>query len=248
MQIDRADTIKTIKDLRESYNRIYRAEPIGASKRHYRWVVDLLDWPQRGKLLDIACGAGHFMAEASDRSLCFGLDLADEAVNLARKNCCSGMFAIASGEALPWKSESFDMVTNLGSLEHFLSPEKGIQEIARVLRADGKACLLLPNSKYVWDLARSAIGRRRRSGSTQELSRSGNLEEWKNLLVLNGLEISRIVKCNNFPDKYNLRGLFLRFTNWMIPLAWGYHFAFICRRRREEITVHSDIDNRLICE
>ncbi len=49
------------------------------------------------------------------------------------------------GESLPFEDDSFDVVTCIGSLEHFPDPAAGAGEMARVLRPGGTAVIFVPN-------------------------------------------------------------------------------------------------------
>ena len=51
------------------------------------------------------------------------------------------------GEALPFKRRSIDKVMCKGSLDHFIDPEKTIEEMHRVLKPEGAAVIALANFK-----------------------------------------------------------------------------------------------------
>src|SRR5262245_58723301 len=116
------------------------------SAAFYDWVLDLVQ-PRAGtRLLDVACGSGGFLQRALDRGLdVVGIDVSPAAIELAAKRLPGADGQVGDAAQLPFAPSSFGLVTCLGSLEHFPSPERGAAEIARVVRPDGRAILFVPN-------------------------------------------------------------------------------------------------------
>ncbi len=54
-------------------------------------------------------------------------------------------FVQAWSDALPFRSESFDAAICKGALDHFDRPERAIEEMARITRADGRVVLAIAN-------------------------------------------------------------------------------------------------------
>jgi len=148
-------------------------------------------------LLDIACGGGHFLRAAlAAGTVAVGVDLSTEALKLARANAPGAALLCANGEGLPFGPSTFDYAVNLGGLEHFLDPALGVREMARVLKPDGRAVLLLPNSYFLMTILNVW-----RSGSTgrrtdQEVDRWATRGEWTRLLDENGLRVRSVLKYN----------------------------------------------------
>ncbi len=65
-----------------------------------------------------------------------------------------------SGEALPFKSQSFDLVLCLDYLEHVENDDLALKEIARVLKNGGQAILVTPHTGdfFLFHKLRSALG------------------------------------------------------------------------------------------
>ncbi len=217
-----------IKQLKDSYDEIYKKIPLRESEEHYKWVTSVLA-PERDKLLlDIACGGGYFLAEAEKTGLnSFGLDLSKVALLIAKKNTSQSKLICGDGEALPFKNDFFDYIINLGSLEHFLNPGIGLREMHRILKKDGKAIILLPNSYFlmtIWNIIRKGDTMRE---TKQKMDRWATKAEWVELIEGNGLKVNKILKYNykssNTPLKYKILRPF-------IPLNLSYCFLFVCRK------------------
>jgi ubiquinone/menaquinone biosynthesis C-methylase UbiE len=97
------------------------------------------------KCLDVACGGAHFLAYAQPRvAQAFGCDLSASALRESRRRLNQGELLQANGQALPYADGYFDLVTCLGSLEHFLDVSAGVSEMARVLNGSGRVLILAP--------------------------------------------------------------------------------------------------------
>lgn len=80
------------------------------------------------KSLDIACGEGWIERLDPD---CIGVDFSQNALQNAKKNGAR-VLVCAQAEHLPFKDNAFDVCLCAGSLEHFVDPQKAINEAARV--------------------------------------------------------------------------------------------------------------------
>lgn len=133
------------KKLRESYNRIYRKNPIKESEEHYRWIIDVLEIKKGDRIMDVACGGGYLLKVAKNRGLdCIGIDISIEALRIVKQQPTKTKVICGDAEALPFQGESFEVITNLGSLEHFINPSKGLHEMHRVLKTGGRAAFCSP--------------------------------------------------------------------------------------------------------
>ncbi len=218
----------TEEALKKSYDEIYRTRPIADIPEYYRWVLKKLEVEPGRKLLDVACGLGVLLREAKALGLkTYGIDISEVAVEMARRNSPQSEIIEGSGENLPYPDDFFDYVTNLGSLEHFLHPEKGIREMERVLNPNGKAAVLLPNS-YWW----KGIIKVWRTGDyvdqEQDLERFATRNEWIRLLEENGLKVIKTIKFNGYSKAWWKRVL----KELILPVNLSYHFLFICRPKK----------------
>jgi len=104
------------------------------------------------RLLDACCGPGYLAGRALERgAVVDGVDIAQAMVELAVALYPAARFQVGDCEELRYGDDTFDgVVCNLG-LHHLTSPERGVAEFARVLRAAGRLSLT------VWDENRSAL-------------------------------------------------------------------------------------------
>jgi len=105
--------------------------------------------PLTGKTyFDLGCGAGWAARLARNEggaARVIGLDFSRTAVELARRHTPQILWIQADGTALPVADASVDALHCDGALEHFPDPDKGLAEVARILKRDGRAVILVPN-------------------------------------------------------------------------------------------------------
>lgn len=113
------------------------------SKVKAPWVVERIRarFGDRSiELLDVGCGAGFLTNELATQNFHItGLDSSVDSLRTAGKHDPTGNVRYVEGNAyeLPFANQSFDAVAAMDFLEHVESPQKVIQEIARVLRPGG---------------------------------------------------------------------------------------------------------------
>ena len=105
------------------------------------------------RILDVGCGTGatlkHIQGAILPGSNPCGIDFSDEAVHFCRRRGLS-MALVASGSALPFPGDHFDLAISLDVICHKGIPDKGapLREIRRVLKPGGLLVLNLP--AYQW--------------------------------------------------------------------------------------------------
>ena len=95
-------------------------------------------------ILDVGCGTGRFLRAASIRwpqAQLLGVDPAEQMVLEAVRLNPQATFKVGFAKSLPIPDESADIVVSSLSFHHWEDHQKGIQEIARVLRPEGLLCL-----------------------------------------------------------------------------------------------------------
>lgn len=98
-----------------------------------------------GRLLDVGCGTGAFLAalaEARSPAGLAGVDLAPAMLAVARARLPAEVgLEVASADALPFPDARFDTVASLSAFHFFRRPEAALGEMRRVLRPGGTLVL-----------------------------------------------------------------------------------------------------------
>jgi SAM-dependent methyltransferase len=205
------------------------------SAAFYDWVLDLVQPRAGSRLLDVACGSGGFLQRARARGLeVVGLDVSPAAIELAAKRLPGADLRVGDAEQLPFELSSFDLVTCLGSLEHFPSPQRGAAEIARVVRPDGRAIVFVPNLFFlghVWFGLRHGT---QPSEGGQDFSETFRTSEgWRSLLEGSGLVVERWEPWNTIHASEKVGRATMRLWNVfsrVVPRHGAYAFAYVCRK------------------
>lgn len=103
------------------------------------------EWHRPGRLLDVGCGDGAFLARAEARGWSVvGLETSPEAAALARAAIRGPVIGAPLEEAqVPGE---FDAVTFWDSLEHLVDPAGALRQVAAHLRPGGLVGVTMPNA------------------------------------------------------------------------------------------------------
>lgn len=113
-----------------------------------------------GRLLDVGCGDGFFLAVALQRGWeVYGLDNSPGAIDAAKQKFGDRVTLDTLSKAC-YPSASFDVVTLFEVLEHLPNPIDHLREIHRILKPGGWICLSVPNfaSLERWIFGRWWVG------------------------------------------------------------------------------------------
>jgi SAM-dependent methyltransferase len=156
------------------------------------------------------------------------------AVEAARARLPGVEVAVADAAKLPFEDASFDRVTCLGSLEHFVDPQAAAREIARVLQDDGKAVILLPNLFFVGHVYFGLRhGAQPSEGGQRFSERYLSTEGWSNLLEGAGLEIRSRYPWNYIYATRKVPPLVILLWNLvsrLVPDNGAYAHAYVCAK------------------
>ena len=111
----------------------------------YRAVIERLG---PGRLLDVGCGQGfESIGLAGPGRTVVGVDYSAEATGTARDRHGGEGLVVAQMNALElgFSAASFDWVCSSHLIEHFVTPEDHVRELARVVSDDGAVFFLTPN-------------------------------------------------------------------------------------------------------
>jgi len=100
-------------------------------------------------VLDAGCGTGYgsaYLAEAARRVV--GVDVSEEALQYARERYAAPNVEFVHGDLqeLAYADASFDVVVSFETLEHLERPESLVQQVVRLLRADGVFVVSTPHA------------------------------------------------------------------------------------------------------
>jgi ubiquinone/menaquinone biosynthesis C-methylase UbiE len=225
--------------IKKFYNNVYKKGDIRDDTRLYRLIVALINPLPFTRLLDVGCGIGCLLYEAVKRNISvFGLDISSEALAKLRTILSPANVCVADGEKIPFKDASFEYVISLGSIEHFLHLEEGIREIKRVLKSNGLAILLLPNSFYFGDILKVLFtGKSDEQWQIQE--KLLTKEQWRLLVEGNGLAVKKIYKYNKYPQffqegTFKIKSVRKYIKTFLMknfcPLNLAWQFVFVCSK------------------
>lgn len=228
------------RDTESAYDAIYSDKGIAQRDSFYLWLLELVAARPGQSLLDVSCGQGtlvDFAARAGLRAS--GLDFSMAALERAQRRAPANGFFAADAEQLPLPSATFDRIMNIGSLEHYQHPEAGLREMARVLKPDGMACVLLPNAYGLFGNIKHVLQTGDVFDDGQPLQRYHTRTGWHAMLEVNGLTPFETIKYEReWPRTRADLGWYLRrpakivrlLITPLIPLNFANCLVYLCRR------------------
>lgn len=190
----------------------------------------------RGKaVLDVACGAGEWLGELARRGAdASGIDISARAVELARARLPHADIREGVAETLPFADGMFDLVTCMGSLEHFIDQPGALREMRRVATPRSRFLILVPNAGFLT----RRLGLYRGTGQVAIRETVRPLAEWTAMLESTGMAIDA-----RWRDLHTLSAGWIRKgppLSWPLraaqaaalplwPIAWQYQVYFLCR-------------------
>ena len=98
--------------------------------------------------MDIGCAYGLLVNAASKCFESYGIDISQFAIMKSKKYCKGNIFP-ASAPELPFRNDTFDVITILDTLEHVAHLNKCLRDVVRILKQNGILLLQLPNP-LIW--------------------------------------------------------------------------------------------------
>lgn len=179
-----------LDQMRSFYDDVYYAnanKPLQGSK-HLQRLASRIGVSGGDRVLDIACGLGEWLHVCSERGASVsGIDLSERATEYCKRNIPEGEFFTQPAENLPFENNSFDVVTCLGSLEHFVEPVIALKEMARVASKNAIFLILVPNADFLTRKIRLYGGTNQKDA--KEVVRT--LGEWEVLFNQAGLSVTK---------------------------------------------------------
>lgn len=219
------------------YDHIYHKtpQPANVHNRHLSKLVKRLCVDPGQRVLDVACGKGSWLSVVQAMGCeVSGIDISKNAISACKTKMPEGYFHVGKAEELPFTDDQFDLVTCLGSLEHFLDQPKALKEMVRVVTTKGKVLLLVPNADFL--TYRLGLYRGTEQQEVQESILS--LPEWNRMFTESGLVVE-----DCWRDLHILsRSWILRRPFYLVParllqavtlpvwpMKWQYQVFHLCR-------------------
>lgn len=227
-----------LAQIQEFYDSVYYRNPAAsdAVPAHYHRLAERLAIRQRTQVLDVACGTGTWLRAAHQRGASVaGIDLSSRAIEICRQTLPNGDFHCGPAERLPFPNGQFDLVSCLGSLEHFVDPLAALREMVRVAKPGAQFILLVPNKDFL--TRRLGLYRGTQQTAAKEVVRT--LTEWQALFAQAGLAIEE-----RWKDLHMLNRSWVMQSGTLLapvrlaqavmlafwPLAWQYQVYHRCGR------------------
>lgn len=118
-----------------------------------RLVQELIrDFADRAiHILDVGSGIGDYLLTfGSGSNVCLGIDVSEQALKIASKRVRKALFLLADANALPVKTQYFDLAICTELLEHLKADSGAVGEISRALKGDGVAIFTVPQDPKYW--------------------------------------------------------------------------------------------------
>jgi 2-polyprenyl-3-methyl-5-hydroxy-6-metoxy-1,4-benzoquinol methylase len=124
------------------FSRLTRPFRTDATRRQ---LLHTLHWKREGKLLDLGCGDGRFLALAAKQFDVTGVELSPRAAQVAKQRVPHAPILITPVTDAVIQPASFDVVTQFGYIEHEWQPAAGLSVAFRALKPGGLLIIKTPN-------------------------------------------------------------------------------------------------------
>jgi SAM-dependent methyltransferase len=127
------------------------------------------------RVLDLGCGPGNFLDMLAPFGRTYGTDFSVDALRYCSRRGHSRL-ATADFHDLPYRDDSFDLVSCIDVLEHLRDDRRAAAELARVLAPGGLLVMTVPAYQFLWGDHDELYGHFRRyrvSGLKRRLGEAG---------------------------------------------------------------------------
>ncbi|MCH2186899.1 class I SAM-dependent methyltransferase [Myxococcota bacterium] len=150
----------SVPELKDYYSYCFEDDPENPLVQQYEaWLDQVEAVRPPGRVLDIGCGTGLFLAVARRRGWDpFGIDESQEATEHARNHFGLDPW-VGEFEAFVESDETFDLVTGWDVIEHSRDPVGLMRGAHSRLKPEGVVALSTPNQRSMLDLVGGLIYR-----------------------------------------------------------------------------------------
>lgn len=118
------------------------------------------------KILDVGCASGMMASKIGKifpKAKIVALDAYPAAISFGKKKYPQISFVLADAHSLPFKKNSFDIVTCYETIEHVSNPLKVLQELKRITKPEGRVILAMDSGnlvfRIIWFIWENSKGR-----------------------------------------------------------------------------------------
>jgi len=178
---------KLVNSFNKTIESFYRYIAVQTEKNKVTSIIEV--GVGEGQILEICL---NFFPDASFHAV----DIAEGILNVAIENLSDYSnqinFELQDIQSLPYKDNSYDLVTCCEVLEHVDDPELGIKELYRILKKGGYGVLSVPNEP-IWRLSNMLRGSYLKDfGNTPGHINHWSSKEFKQVIMDNGFEVIKI--------------------------------------------------------
>ena len=114
------------------------------------------------KILDIGCGTGIVLKLLENFGEAYGMELSSEAIRFLRKRYLNLVVRSDASQSLPFKNDTFSVITCLDVLEHLDNDFNLLREMMRVCKPRGHIVVTVPAFEFLWSPHDVALHHKRR--------------------------------------------------------------------------------------
>lgn len=226
---------KKFENIKDYYEDLY-AEKKGESFPHDNirtssFLTSFVPAKDKDSLsLDIGCGVGYackIMQDAGYKP--YGIDISAGALEHAKKRLPNSIFNLAAeSNIMDHKDDFFDAISCLGVLEHIDNPEVIVSEAFRVLKPNGRALFLVPNSLSPYFMIAGGTG--------QIMEETRSLGQWQKMFEASGFNLVNVSKdigptiIKEYSLIKKLKIVLHRILN-ILPVNFTYQMAFLLEKK-----------------
>jgi len=138
-------------NIASKYDLLNMVLTVGIDRIWRRKAIAMLDSKVHKQILDVATGTADVAIELNKQlspDQIIGMDISPQMINYGRKKVAKHKLEdvisleVGDSENLDYRTNQFDAVTAVFGVRNFENLEKGLQEMFRVLRPDGKTVIL----------------------------------------------------------------------------------------------------------
>ena len=183
-----------------------------------RLSVDSL---RQGKALDVGCGTGMILKLLESFGPAYGMELSWEAIRFLRQRNLNLIARSDANQYVPFKTNSFSVVTCLDVLEHLDDDLNLVKEMFRVCKPGGYVIVTVPAFESLWSPHDTALHHKRRYTKHALIKRMCQCN-WKvvkcsyyNTILLLPILAIRRLKTLLSQDKDPHSDFFIRLPAWL---------------------------------